>query len=111
MLSWGFATEGCVCARGPHVATNRVKGLKKTKGLLEKGHCHAGERTDCGPSRSWIREMLLSETLRHWASGFPQETPPAAEAAITSCSDVISSAAKGRAGGLVQKKGRMHWRH
>ncbi len=27
---------------------------------------HAGERTDCGPSRSWIREMLLSETLRHF---------------------------------------------
>ena len=40
--------------------------------------------------------MLLSETLRHFyrALGSPQETSPAAEAAITSFSDAISSAAK-----------------
>ena len=87
-----------MCAGASCCESRYEKGegvLKNQKGC-EKGHCHAGERTDCGPSRSWIREMLHSETLRRFyrASGFPQETSPAAEAAITSCSDAISSSAK-----------------
>ena len=54
--------------------------------------------------------MLLSETLRRFysASGFPQETSPAAEAAITSCSDAISSVAKvgdGESGRVGPKEG------
>ncbi len=55
MLSWGYATEG-VCVRGgPHVAkadNERVlRELKKQK-VFKKGHCHASEKNDCGPSRS-----------------------------------------------------------
>ena len=54
--------------------------------------------------------MLLSETYRHHyrASGFPQETSPAAEAAIASCSDAISSAARvgvGESGRVSPKEG------
>ena len=54
--------------------------------------------------------MLLSETLRRFyrASGFPQETSPAAEVAITSCSDAISSSAKvgdGESGRVGPKEG------
>ena len=36
----------------------KVNGAKKRD--FEKGHCHAGERADCGPSKSEDKAYLLS---------------------------------------------------
>jgi hypothetical protein len=44
--------------------TKKVKGAEKGKGF-QKCHCHAGEKTECGPCRYWIRgEAYLLSPLR-----------------------------------------------
>ena len=52
--------------------TNKVKGAEKNKKVSKTATVMPGEKTNCGPSRSWIRgEACLLSPFRQRRGGAP----------------------------------------
>jgi len=70
MLSWGFATEGCVSAGGLMVRkqiTKKVKGAKKTKKGFKNATVMQSRKSNVDLAALTMTKSAMGQLLQRWA--------------------------------------------